>query len=73
MEVEVKFQLNGDGDPFQYLYVDGAYQGKVGPISDTVQGQITCEMILELIERAWDAGMKNEPLVPSMSFEEDAK
>ena len=70
MEIKVSYTMDEYGTQFQRLWVDDVFQGKVGPIAELNDQQITCEQISLMLQKAWDAGRKGEPCVPIESYEE---
>jgi len=71
MDMEVRRYLDEYGSTFETLAVDGVKQFKIGPINFEDPLAVTCEKLGLLIERAWDNGIKKEPMVPIYIYEEN--
>jgi len=73
MDISVTRYEDEYGNIYETLAIDDVVQFKVGPLDLEDPKEVTCEKLCEIIERAWEEGMKKEPCVPHFVYEAGPK
>lgn len=70
MDVEVRQRTDEYESMFETLFVNDVFQGKVGPVDPENNQQISCTMMMTLLEQAYDAGKRQEPFTITHVYED---